>query len=134
MAAQFETSLSIVLEQLGKKGWTTILIDMEQKFRSIQISQDTSSFGDELLNTLWSLQDAKKHDENAPLLIMFAIRFSKLDFWTLRFTKLSAQHAGIYLNPLTASASDLSTAVILQAGSAYPAEDIIKRWVRENLQ
>lgn len=134
MAAQFETSLSIVLEQLGKKGWTTTLIDMEQKFRSIQFSEDISSFGDELLNTLWSLQEAKKHDDNAPLLIMFAIRFSKLDFWTLRFAKLTEQHAGIFLNPLTASGSDLSTAVILQAGSAYPAEDIIKRWARDNLQ
>ncbi len=133
MAAQFETSLSIALEQLDKKGWATMLLDMENKFHSIALNDDMIPFRDELLNTLWSLQDAKKRDASAPLDVMFAIRFAKLEFWTIRFLIQSDQGKS-YLNPLTASASDLKDAAVLQSSSAYPSEDIIKRWVRDNLQ
>jgi hypothetical protein len=131
MTHSFEINLNTSLEQLGKKEWATALLTIEQNFRLIPA--DETSFGDELISTLWALHEAKLKDDDLPLVHVFAIRISKFDAWTFRFSKLTPVGKE-FLNPLTASHSEFTDSVeVSQSSSAYPAEDIIKRWVRDHL-
>lgn len=131
MTYSFEHSLNTSLEQLGKKEWATPLLAIEQNFRLIP--NDETSFGEELINTLWALHEAKTKDEELPLVHVFAIRISKFDAWTFRFSKYTPE-GKIFLNPLTSSQAEFSDSIeVSQSGSAFPAEDIIKRWVRDHL-
>lgn len=131
MTHSFKNSLNISLEQLGKKQWATALLNIEQNFRLIPSSE--TSFGDELINALWALNEAKLKDDDFPLVHVFAIRFAKFDAWTFRFSA-SADDGKVFLNPLTSQHSDFTASIeVSQSSSAYPAEDIIKRWVRDHL-
>jgi len=130
MKTNFHKSLAIALEQIGKPEWAEPLIELEQRFHLIP--KDDIAFSTELLEVLWSLQDALKTDANLPLKQVFAIRFAKLDAWTFRFRK-TTDASKDYLNPLAAVPADFSRAEVSQSGTAFPAEDIIKRWVRDHL-
>lgn len=131
MSPSFETSLTISLEHIGKKDWATALLSIEKRF--IHIPESETSFRDELLSALWSLHEAQKLDNELPLLQIFAIRFSKFDAWTFRFVKRTNEGKS-YLNPLVdPNEYFIDNVEVLQSGSAYPAEDIIKRWVRDHL-
>lgn len=131
MSPSFETNLIKSLEHIGKKDWATALLSIEKRF--IHIPESETSFRDELLNALWSLHEAQKIDSEFPLLHVFAIRFSKFDAWTFRFMK-TTDHGKNYLNPLVDSDESFRENIeVLQSSSAFPAEDIIKRWVRDHL-
>ena len=131
MTHSFEHNLITSLEQLGKKEWTTALLTIEKNFRLIPA--DETSFGDELISTIWALHDAKLKDDDLPLVHVFAIRISKFDAWTFRFSKYRPDGKE-FINPLTATNSEFTDSVeVSQSNSAFPAEDIIKRWVRDHL-
>ncbi|GGY79081.1 hypothetical protein GCM10011613_24840 [Cellvibrio zantedeschiae] len=131
MSQSFETSLHKSLEHIGKKEWATALLNIEKRFTHVPVSE--TSFRDELLSALWSLHEAKKIDSELPLLQVFAIRFSKFDAWTFRFIE-STDQGKKYLNPLVDSDESFGGSIeVLQSCSAFPAEDIIKRWVRDHL-
>jgi hypothetical protein len=76
--------------------------------------------------------DATKTDNELPLTYLFAIRLSKFEAWTFRFSH-STSTGKQYLNPLTHAASEFRAAEVSQSGTAFPAEDIIKRWARDYL-
>lgn len=130
MKTNFHKSLAIVLEHLHKQHWEAPLTDLEQRFHLIP--KDEIAFSAELLDVLWSLQDAQKFDTSLPLEHIFAIRFAKLNAWNFRFRQ-TTDSGKYYLNPLTAVPADFARAEVTQSGSAFPAEDIIKRWVRDHL-
>jgi RNAse (barnase) inhibitor barstar len=130
MTTHFHTRLNTVLHTLDKSTWATSLVALEQNFRSIP--DDEISFADEVLTTLSSLRDIKSTDSAVPLTIVFAIRFAKMDVWTFRFTQKT--DAGTkFLNPLTDAPTDFIKTQFSQSSSAFPAEDILKRWVRDHL-
>lgn len=126
----FDSNLDNVLTLLNKKAWALPLTELEQKFRLLP--KDATAFGDELLNSLWSLHDATKTDNELPLTHLFAVRLSKFEAWTFRFS-ISKNQVRHYLNPLTQDTSELIHAEVSQSGTAFPAEDIIKRWARDYL-
>lgn len=131
MTPQFEISLRHCLDQLGKKGWATPLMQLEKKFQLIPDNE--IAFRDELIDLLVALNAAKQQDADLPLLHIMAIRLAKCDAWTFRFSK-SYAHGKTFLNPLTANLVDFTLPIeVSQSNSAFPAEDIIKRWVRDNL-
>lgn len=131
MTHNFENSLNACLEQLGKKEWATALLNLEKKFHLIP-SEETS-FGDELISMIWALHTAKLKDVELPVVHVFAIRLAKFDAWTFRFTRSSIKGKE-FLNPLTSPDSDFTGSIdVYQSPTAFPAEDIIKRWVRDNL-
>ena len=132
MTHSFEHNLNTSLEQLGKREWATPLLAIEQNFRLIPSGE--TSFSDELINTLWALNEAKLKDAELPLVHVFAIRISKFDAWTFRFSKYTPEGKE-FLNPLTSSHAEFTDSVeVSQSSSAYPAEDIIKRWVLDHLE
>ncbi len=128
----FETSLSIILEQLEKKEWASPLKGLEQKFR--QLPEDETSFGTEILNTLHALHQAIELDASLPLSQLMAIRLAGLTCWTYRFFHVeSGRHH--YLDPLNTPTPDFQKKItVQQSTSSYPSTDIIKRWARENLR
>lgn len=127
---KFTTSLDKALTLLDKKAWADPLIELEQKFQLIP--NDATAFGDELLHMLWTLIDAHKIDPDLPIKNLLAIRLSKFDAWTYRFIKVTKPPKH-YLNPLENDVSEFIHAAVSHSGTAFPAEDIIKRWVRDYL-
>lgn len=127
---QFGSNLTIALAQLDKLNWSPVLVDIEKKFRDAIDNREDVSFASELLNMLWTLNEAKATDPDIPTETMFAIRFAKLDIWTLRFSKKTG-NTTTFVNPLDSSLDDTE---ISQGSTAFPSEDIIKRWARDRLQ
>ena len=130
MTNNFNNSLNIALELLDKQAWATPLAELERNFHCIPEGEIT--FAEELLNLLWLLHTTQQADSDFPLNHVFAIRLAKLDAWTFRFSKITPTGKE-FINPLVAVPSDFTQADVGQSGSAFPAEDIIKRWVRDHL-
>lgn len=133
MTKDFEQSLNTVLIRLDKKCWQEPLIKLASHFDSYPSPEFMIT--EELLNMLWSFTEAHEADPQIPLSTFAAIRLPKLSAWTLRASKESGDQHKTW-DPLTQSYSEFSHAQTLafQASTAHPAEDIIKRWSRDNLK
>ena len=96
----FHQSLSIILDELNKKDWTTPLESLAGKFD--RIPDIDYSFSTDLLNMLHSLLHSLQLDSSIPLAQVAAIRLASLECWTYRFSTEQAGHKH-YLDPLTDS-------------------------------
>jgi hypothetical protein len=131
----FISSLQRVLKQLNKSQWQAPLAQLSNNFQQLPDVCE-NNFDDELLNVLWSLVDPVKQDADAPLNQMMAIRLSRLVSFTVRARHLNTEGVHKFWNPLMQSYSDFRTPATqtLQASSANPPEDVIKRWARDHLK
>lgn len=127
----FEIALHSILDRLGKADWAEPLLDLDNKF--LQVPED-DSFRDQLLNMLLQLRESTLSEPAMPLSPLAAIRLSHLTCWNYRFIRVddSGRH---YLDPLTEPAEAFRGGEIdvQQSNSAYPAQDIVKRWARDHL-
>lgn len=134
MTEAFENSLRIALEKINKPEWLQPLSILTSHFDGMP-DYDVQ-FTDELLNLVWSLQTAVESDPTIPLDILMSIRLSKLDAWTIRALNRAEDNQHVHWNPLTTAFNEFrnDTTEVLQKPSAYPTEDIIKRWSKDNLR
>lgn len=126
-------SLRKVLRELNKKDWYEPLATLIDHFAGVP-DQDIKA-GDEILNMLWQLHVMKTTDKDLPLCQFVAIRLSRLPIWHARaWNDHDAQHQ--YWNPLGEPFSTFkqTQTQIASAPTAYPADDIIKRWALQNLR
>lgn len=133
MTTTFETSLHIALDKIKKPEWHSPLLELAKHFNGLP--EHDINFDDELLNLLWSLQTAVEADPNIPIETLMAIRISRLNSWTMRAYKVAGgQH--IPWNPITEHFDQFKddTTEVIQAATAYPAEDIVKRWSKDSLR
>lgn len=132
MKPTFFDSLTTALEKLNKLQWRDPLANLASHFE--KVPEQDLDFHDELLNLVWSLDNAATADPDVPLNVLMSIRLSKLDSWTLRAMK-TIEEKTVHWNPLTQSFSEFKdeTTKVMQMPTAYPAEDIIKRWSKEHL-
>lgn len=129
----FETSLHIALDKINKPEWHTPLLELANHFNGLP--EHDINFDDELLNLLWSLQTAVESDPSIPVETLMAIRFSRLNSWTMRaYNVADGQH--IPWNPIAEHFNQFKddTTKVIQASTAYPAEDIVKRWSKDSLR
>lgn len=127
----FHQSLQIALSKLDRPHWQSPLEELVSQFDTIP-EYDDIDIHDEILNVLLNLAEALQDDPELPLEALIAIRLSKMEIWTLRATIGRKTW-----NPIEESFQSFCSsgaAQISQSNSAYPAEDIIKRWARDQLQ
>lgn len=134
---QTASILTPALEALGKPEWADFFGSFLNNFSHMppmQYADAGESVEVEVLNLLWSIVEPAKLTPD--LAVHYAaIRISKLPIFTLRaYHSVGGQR--VYWHPLQQTFSSFQTpdTVIAQAHAAYPAEDIIKRWVRDNLK
>jgi hypothetical protein len=139
----FSESLTRALQRMNKPQWFNSLMQLSTNFDQLPIEE--IEFNHELLDLLANLINTLDTDdgtllEGVPLETLAAIRLSKLNCWTLRAQNKLADGNHDTWNPLKQtfvgfreSGGDSGTKVF-QASNAYPAEDIIKRWARDNLK
>ncbi|HSX86130.1 MAG TPA: hypothetical protein VLE50_12030 [Cellvibrio sp.] len=130
-SATFHQSLQIALDRLHKPHWQPALLELVEKFDAVP-DYDDIDIHNEVLNVLWNLAEALQEDPELPLEALAAIRLSKMEVWTLRATIGRKTWNPIEERFLTFSQD--GPPQISQSNSAYPAEDIIKRWARDRLQ
>lgn len=129
--------LTPALEALGKPEWADFFCSFLNHFSQLPPLPDAESDDTvdiELLNLLWSIVEPAKLSPDMAV-HMAAIRISKLPIFTVRAYH-SVAGKRVYWHPLQQPFSSFQKpeTIIAQAHSAYPAEDIIKRWVRDNLK
>ena len=127
----FQQSLQIALSKLDRPHWQPPLQELVSQFDTIP-EYDDIDIHNEILNVLLNLAEALQDDPELPLDALVAIRLSRMEIWTLRATIGRKTW-----NPIEESFQSFcggSSAQISQSNSAYPAEDIIKRWARDRLQ
>jgi len=132
MTTAFANSLEIALDKINKPQWQGILEGLAQNFSGIPYHD--IDFENELLSVLWSLQPPAESDPSISVEVLMSIRLPKMTAWTLRaLNKNEGQHEA--WNPLHNSFSEFKneTTEVMQKSAAYPAEDIIKRWSKDNL-
>lgn len=127
----FQHSLTIALDRLQRPHWQVPLQDLVAQFDGIP-EYDDIDIHNEVLNVLLSLADALLDDPELPLEALLAIRLSKIEVWTLRAT--IGRKTWNPIEESFQSFTQAGEAQISQSNSAYPAEDIIKRWARDRLQ
>lgn len=137
MASQFQTSLQIALERLDRPQWADDLYKLVEHFEGIP--EYDIGIEDEILDMLLSLTEAKASDPDIPVGNLMAIRLAKLESWTKRAYKRvhrdgSDEHT--HWNPIEEHFSSFRTedTKVTQAATAYPPEDIIKRWCRDTFR
>lgn len=130
-AETFQHSLQIALDRLQKPDWQVPLQELVGQFDDIP-EYDDIDIHNEVLNVLLSLADALLDDPELPLEALVAIRLSKMEVWTLRAT--IGRKTWNPIEESFQSFTQAGKAQISQSNSAYPAEDIIKRWARDRLQ
>lgn len=130
-AETFQHSLTIALDRLQRPHWQIPLQDLVAQFDGIP-EYDDIDIHNEVLNVLLSLADALLDDPELPLEALVAIRLSKMEVWTLRAT--IGRKTWNPIEESFQSFTQTGKAQISQSNSAYPAEDIIKRWARDRLQ
>jgi hypothetical protein len=127
----FQQSLQIALSKLNRPHWHTPLQELVSQFDMIPEYGDVD-IRNEVLNVLLNLAEAVQDDPDLPLEALVAIRLSRMEIWTLRATIGRKTWNPIEENFQSFCGS--AFAQISQSNSAYPAEDIIKRWARDRLQ
>ena len=129
----FNASLTTVLDRLQKGSWQEPLHNLANNFDHYPTPE--FDIREELLSMLWGFTEAHEADPQIPLSTFVAIRLPKLTSWTLRATNISGDQHKTW-DPLTQPFIEFkdSSTHTTQATSAHPAEDIIKRWSRDNLK
>ncbi len=130
---QFDASLQAVLITLNKTEWLAPLTRIARNFDGVPPLGDIP-IDIEMISMLWSLVESYKTDPDLPHETLAAIRFCKLLNFTVRASHpIPGGHS--FWNPLEQSFASFKTPVtrLSQSGDAYPPEDIIKRWARDNL-
>lgn len=134
LSPQFNESLRAVLQLINKPDWADPLSNLAHNFDRIPQIID-HSFESELLTVLHLIAHAYSTDPEAPLMDMAVIRLSKMLSFSVRGVK-SENDKTVYWHPLEQSWQSFDTADtrITQQPDPYPTQDMIKRWLRENLR
>lgn len=133
LTPKFNESLTTVLHQINKPQWIVPLSNLAHNFDKIpQIIDD--SFESELLTVLHMIAHAYSTDPDAPLVDMAVIRLSKMLSFSVRGVK-RVDNQTVYWHPLEQSWQSFDTpdTRITQQPDPYPTQDMIKRWLREQL-
>lgn len=129
----FNKSLSTVLNHINKPQWIEPLSQLAHNFDQIPQIIDIS-FESELLTVLHMIAHAYSADPDAPLVDMAVIRLSKMLSFCVRGVK-HVDNKAIYWHPLEQSWQSFDTpdTRITQQPDSNPTQDMIKRWLREQL-
>ncbi len=129
----FGESLMAVLRQFNKPAWVVPLYELANNFDGIPQIIDVS-FESELLTVLHMIAHAYSTDPEAPLVDMAVIRISKMLSFSVRGVK-RVDNQTVYWHPLEQSWQSFDTpdTRITQQPDPYPTQDMIKRWLREQL-
>ena len=134
LSPQFNESLNAVLQLINKPEWADPLSKLAHNFDRIPQIID-HSFESELFTVLHMIAHAYSTDPQAPLIDIAVIRLSKMLSFSVRGVK-RVDDKTVYWHPLEQSWQSFDTANtrITQQPDPYPTQDMIKRWLRENLR
>jgi|GEM_PF-843765 len=133
LTPSFNQSLTTILRSINKPKWIDPLANLASNFDKIPQIID-NSFESELFSVLHMIAHAHSTDPEAPLLDMAVIRLSKMLSFSVRGVK-QVDGKTVYWHPLEQSWQSFDTPEtrITQQPDPYPTQDMIKRWLREQL-